>query len=519
MQDDMGREVCEPWCHGSVPAVPELASREYSGTSEGGNHSLGQIVSYTCDIGYEYTDDIAVAALSSTTTTTTTTTTTPTTTTTTTGPCRTVSGDVVNTDCVFPFRFGGQTYNGCILQYHEGGEAWCSTSVDGSGTHQSGSSGNCDLANCPLDSSYAPTWHRFAGAQYSYEDEGQVDWYEAQKMCQWKGGQLAAVKSADVQKFLMDTFVELNVNIWLGGTDEANEGTWTWVNDEAWEYGHWHCGTEPNGGDCLAIAQGKNGRWADKTCTTNSPKFICQKGQSTSSGQLAFAEFSGAEYAYRDGLMTPTGCLSSGSVHLTWDEAQQVCADNGARLAAIADSSVLRFWEDSLHLNYDWDMWLGLTDRAVEGTYVWESGDPVSYTNWKSGEPKADSGTYARDCLTMEKDRDWEMSPCDRNNIGNKAFVCQKGQHRSGAGRRRRSAGPDLLEGIGDHPPSARLQKTRNVTCSSRGAGGLEWQVGEPGWVNTPYTVPPSCYSEIILNIWAIKKFMIYPSVQNNCTG
>ncbi|MBI4198965.1 MAG: lectin [Chloroflexi bacterium] len=31
--------------------------------------------------------------------------------------------------------------------------------------------------------------------------------------------------------------------------------------------------------------------------------------------------------------------------------------------------------------------WIGFTDQAVNGTWQWISGQPVTYTNWASGEP------------------------------------------------------------------------------------------------------------------------------------
>ena len=31
--------------------------------------------------------------------------------------------------------------------------------------------------------------------------------------------------------------------------------------------------------------------------------------------------------------------------------------------------------------------WIGLSDQAVENNFVWDSGEPVTYTAWGPGEP------------------------------------------------------------------------------------------------------------------------------------
>ena len=47
---------CRPWCTSDLPDTPEKGTVLHSGTSSDEDHSLGQVVTYTCDDGYEFTD-------------------------------------------------------------------------------------------------------------------------------------------------------------------------------------------------------------------------------------------------------------------------------------------------------------------------------------------------------------------------------------------------------------------------------------------------------------------------------
>jgi hypothetical protein len=55
----------------------------------------------------------------------------------------------------------------------------------------------------------------------------------------------------------------VNQLLWLGGTDESQEGVWAWVTGELWSYTRWIPG-EPNNTDGNEHYLGElNGIWND----------------------------------------------------------------------------------------------------------------------------------------------------------------------------------------------------------------------------------------------------------------
>lgn len=73
---------------------------------------------------------------------------------------------------------------------------------------------------------------------------------------------------------------------------------------------------------------------------------------------------------------------------LAWDDARAACQAWGGDLAAIASQEEQSFLETFVTQRG----WIGLTDRASEGNFVWANGEPVTFTKWREGEPSNSNG-------------------------------------------------------------------------------------------------------------------------------
>jgi len=61
-------------------------------------------------------------------------------------------------------------------------------------------------------------------------------WSDAKLQCERLGGHLVTITSAKEQRFIGEKF---DANVWLGATDEHEEGQWEWVTGEEWSYASW----------------------------------------------------------------------------------------------------------------------------------------------------------------------------------------------------------------------------------------------------------------------------------------
>ncbi|MBI4699999.1 MAG: VCBS repeat-containing protein [Deltaproteobacteria bacterium] len=104
---------------------------------------------------------------------------------------------------------------------------------------------------------------------------------------------------------------------------------------------------------------------------------------------------------------------------LDWAAARAFCRKRGADLVVIDDAGENAFVA-ALAVNTSW---IGLSDTAEEGTFVWVSGSKLEYASWKEGEPNDAGG--AEDCVALGAGEQeaglWNDADC----AGAKPFVCE----------------------------------------------------------------------------------------------
>lgn len=69
---------------------------------------------------------------------------------------------------------------------------------------------------------------------------------------------------------------------------------------------------------------------------------------------------------------------------LEWNKAKAACEALGGHLATITSKEEQAFIAKLADGRY---LFLGATDEKVEGTYVWVTGEPFTFTDWMEGQP------------------------------------------------------------------------------------------------------------------------------------
>ncbi|KAG1935420.1 CD209 antigen-like protein D [Pimephales promelas] len=99
--------------------------------------------------------------------------------------------------------------------------------------------------------------------------------------------------------------------------------------------------------------------------------------------------------------------ISSANEKKNWTESRRYCRERGADLIIINNRL-----ETDLTRNISDQVWIGLTDSAVEGTWTWVDGSTLTSEFWATGQPNS-CNWQDEDCAIIQS-QGWTDYPCDR---------------------------------------------------------------------------------------------------------
>ena len=279
--------------------------------------------------------------------------------------------------------------------------------------------------------------------------------------------------------------------IWIGASDAAVDGTWTWVNGEALSFQLW-AATRPSNaaGNTLDFAEvsggagAEIGKWYDRSTTTVRDGYLLETGYATdptvadangdglndsaeqtagtnpfvadtdgdglgdsqevnlthTNPKLADSNGNGLNDAAddqdwdgltnlaeinqhgTDPLLTDTDTDGDGltdgaeinhpasffslvSGSFTYAQATADAAAKRGRIASFPEAADFTRMAAKARQTTQGFLWIGLTDAAAEGTWLWTDGTAASYQRWLAGQP---DGHHAESpALIMENSTQW----------------------------------------------------------------------------------------------------------------
>ncbi len=127
----------------------------------------------------------------------------------------------------------------------------------------------------------------YNGHTYLFCDELK-DWNEAKTICNSYGYTMVSIENNEENSWIVSMLQTLfnERTSWIGYTDEAQEGIWSWSNNSTGIFENWHSGEPNNAGteNCAHIWENQNADWNDINCNNNY-RYICELGAEFTSCQ------------------------------------------------------------------------------------------------------------------------------------------------------------------------------------------------------------------------------------------
>ena len=232
-----------------------------------------------------------------------------------------------------------------------------------------------------------------------YLEAAQDPWTAGRDSCGAQaGGHVVALETAAER---MEIEARTPVPHWIGLRDpDPTEGTYRWatgpVADTAgvWAPGEPDDDIQAGNEDCVWSVPGVG--FGDRVCSYSGPIIpgrVCE-----------IEPWQVAADGHRYQVLY---------VEVTQADADQRCAALGAHLATIGGQAEMDFIQS---FTQGLELWIGLDDTATEGTFVWQTGEPLTYEYWEPGEPGA--ADTAENCVYKHMLGEWDDWECGRASWG-----------------------------------------------------------------------------------------------------
>jgi hypothetical protein len=239
--------------------------------------------------------------------------------------------------------------------------------------------------------------------------------------CAAEGAELVHLQTAAENDWIRRQAAEVQTqDYWVGLTDTDQEGAFVWPDGSGVEaFDAWRDG-EPNGGDrenCVSLRP-QDGAWYDRRCE-DAVAVLCEApcvpvdededGVSICAGDCDDGDASrapGLAEACDDAIDNDCdGAIDEGrdctcrgrereerryffcGEGASWVDARAECVARGGDLAVIEDAEENAYLREQAANIARANWWIGLSDSAEEGTFVWVDGQPLEYDNWSGNEP------------------------------------------------------------------------------------------------------------------------------------
>lgn len=226
-------------------------------------------------------------------------------------------------------------------------------------------------------------------------EESAVDFDTARASCEGPGDGLAVIEDMAQWDVVRSALIDGRTSAWLGATDRDVEGTWLWTDGTAMGFNAWAAG-EPNDSEGAEDCVEAGSQWNDLNCITPRPT-LCQR---------------------RGWTVRPT----DGHAYRLWlrpssyGDAESACNAIGAHLVTLSNASERSFVRTVARGS---TVWIGLNDRAAEGTFRWVNSEPLDEVAWSPGEP---NNASEEDCVQALSNDLWNDLSC----AALLPFVCER---------------------------------------------------------------------------------------------